>query len=75
MIPESDIDSPDGSGGCTSQVSMEGPEYCGCMDVLSFDARANSLEAHVTVCGGRLMTRKDSWAESPPAELFAQIVW
>ena len=74
MVPESEMASPVGSCGSTSQVSMEGPEYWGWMDALSFEASANSLSGHVTACGGRLMTWKDTWVESPPAELFAQIV-
>ena len=48
IVPESEIDSPEGRGGSTSQLSMEGPEYWGWMDVLSFEGRANSSSGHVT---------------------------
>jgi hypothetical protein len=44
------------------------------MEALSFEASAKSDLAHVTACGGRSMMWKDTWAEDPPAELFAHIV-
>ena len=75
IVPESEIESPEGRSGSTSQVSMEGPEYWGWMDMLSFEASANSSSDHVTAWGGRSMMWKDTCAESPPAELFAHIVW
>ena len=54
---------------------MPGPEYCDWIETLSFEARANSLVGHVTVCGGRSMMLNETCLESPPPELFAQIVW
>ena len=74
IAPESDRESPDGNCGAISQLSIEGPEYADCSDMLSLEGSANSFSGHVTACGGRLMMWKETWAESPPAELFAQIV-
>ena len=74
MTPDPESESPDGNCGDTSHVSIEGPEYRGCRDMLLLEGIANSFSDHVTVRGGRLIMWKETWIESPPAELFAQMV-